>query len=149
MFGGVTHLSVDPKGRIMIPSKYREIFETSFGDRLVITLESAECLIIYPEQNWLSVRAKVQSLPNASHPLVKSYQRLVLGYAETVELDKTGRLLLPMSLRALVKLDKEIVLVGLGNRFELWDKNKWLEETQKALQTSSENLAHLLEGFSL
>lgn len=149
MFGGVTHLSIDPKSRVAIPAKYREIFDTQFGGRLTITLESSNCLILYPEQYWLTVREKIQNLPNASHPLVKSYQRLVLGYAETVELDKTGRALLPGSLRDLVKLGKDAVLVGLGNRFELWDKANWLSETQTALQASPDDLAQLLSGFSL
>lgn len=149
MFGGVTHLSIDPKSRVAIPAKYREIFDTQFGGRLTVTLESAECLILYPEQHWLSVREKIQNLPNGSHPLVKSYQRLVLGYAETVELDKSGRILLPSSLRNLVKLDKELVLVGLGNRFELWDKASWASETEKALVASPDDLASLLSGFSL
>lgn len=149
MFGGVTHLSIDPKSRVAIPAKYREIFDTQFGGRLTVTLESPQCLILYPEQYWLSVRDKIQNLPNASHPLVKSYQRLVLGYAETIELDKTGRILLPSSIRSLVKLDKEAVLVGLGNRFELWDKTSWTNETEKALQASPDDLAQLLSGFSL
>ena len=149
MFGGVTHLNLDAKGRFAVPARYREIFDTKYGNRLTITLESPQYLILYPEQNWLNVRDKIQDLPNASHPLVKSYQRLVLGYAETLELDKTGRVLLPSSLRGLVSLDKELVLVGLGNRFELWDKSQWLGETEKALQASPDNLANLLAGFSL
>lgn len=149
MFGGVTHLNVDPKSRVAIPAKYREIFDTQFGGRITITLESPQCLILYPEQYWLSVREKIQNLPNASHPMVKSYQRLVLGYAETIEMDKAGRVLLPSSLRGLVKLEKEAVLVGLGNRFELWDKAQWVSETDKALQLSPENLGDLLAGFSL
>ena len=149
MFGGVTHLSIDPKNRVAIPAKYREIFDTQFGGRLTATLESSNCLILYPEQYWLVIREKIQNLPNAAHPLVKSYQRLVLGYAETIELDKSGRILLPSSLRSLVKLDKEAVLVGLGNRFELWDSTNWINETEKALQASPDELGQLLSGFSL
>ncbi len=149
MFGGVNHLSIDPKSRIAIPAKYREIFEIQFANRLTVTLESSQCLILYPESNWLTVRNKIQDLPNASHPLVKSYQRLVLGYAETIELDKSGRILLPTSLRNMVKLDKNAVLVGLGNRFELWSESQWVAETEKALTSSADELANLLSGFSL
>ena len=149
MFGGVTHLSVDPKSRIAIPARYREVMQAQYSGRITITLESPQCLLLYPEQNWIQVRDKIQNLPNGSHPLVKSYQRLVLGYAETIEMDKAGRVLLPASLRTMVALDKEIVLVGLGNRFELWDKAKWLEETNKALQVSQDDLAGLLSGFTL
>ncbi|MCE3268662.1 MAG: cell division/cell wall cluster transcriptional repressor MraZ [Burkholderiales bacterium] len=151
MFGGVTHLSIDPKSRIAIPAKYRETFDidNGFCNRITVSLESSDCLILYPEKHWLEVREKIQSLPNGSHPLVKSYQRLVLGYAETLEMDKAGRILLSSSLRDLVKLEKEAVLVGLGNRFELWDKANWLNETQKALQIPPDDLAGLLSGFSL
>lgn len=149
MFGGVTHLSVDPKSRLAIPAKYREIIQTQYSNRITVTLESAQCLILYPEEIWAIVREKIQSLPNSSHPLVKSYQRLVLGYAETIELDKTGRLLLSSSLRNMVSLEKEVALVGLGNRFELWSKGKWLSETNQALEMSQDKLAELLGGFSL
>ncbi len=148
MFGGVSHLSLDPKGRIAIPAKYRDVLAETCN-RLVVTLESAQCLLLYPESNWETVRDKIQQLPTGSHPLVKSYQRLVLGYAESIEMDKTGRLLLPLALRNMVKLDKDLVLVGMGNRFELWDNTKWQAETEKALNASSEDLASLLNGFSL
>ena len=149
MFGGVTHLNLDPKNRIAIPARYRETLEADFSGRMVFTLESAQCLLLYPEQEWHTIREKIQNLPTGSHPMVKSYQRLVLGYAETVEMDKSGRVLLPASLKKLVQLDKDIVLVGLGNRFELWDAIKWNAETEKALLASADDLAGLLNGFSL
>jgi MraZ protein len=149
MFSGVSHLSLDPKSRIAIPARYRDGLAAQSANRVTLTLESSECLILYPEQNWVTVREKIQSLPNASHPLVKSYQRLVLGYAETIEVDKAGRILLPSTLKNMVGLHKDITLVGLGNRFELWDKEKWSTETNKALQVSQDDLASLLGGFSL
>ncbi|MFN8769556.1 MAG: division/cell wall cluster transcriptional repressor MraZ [Neisseriaceae bacterium] len=149
MFGGVTHLNLDPKNRIAIPAKYREELLATFGNRIIITLESPKYLLIYPESNWNIVREKIQNLPTSSHPLVKSYQRLVLGYADTVEMDKSGRILLPNVLKKLVNLEKDIVLVGLGNRFELWDKENWEAETEAALVASKDELANLLNGFSL
>lgn len=149
MFGGVTHLNLDPKNRLAIPAKYRDILQAAAGGRVIITLESASCLLLYPENEWSQVRDKIQNLPNSLHPLVKSYQRLVLGYAESLELDKAGRVLLPVILKQMVNLDKEVVLVGMGNKFELWDKEKWHQETEKALQSSAEDLAGLLNGFNL
>lgn len=149
MFGGVTHLNIDPKNRIAIPARYREELVAKFGNRVTITLESPKYLLIYPENNWNVVRDKIQNLPNGSHPLVKSYQRLVLGYADTIEMDKAGRILLPSALKKLVNLDKDVVLVGLGNRFELWDANSWQEETDSALLASKDDLASLLSGFTL
>ncbi|RTL13378.1 MAG: transcriptional regulator MraZ [Neisseriaceae bacterium] len=149
MLGGVTHLNLDPKNRLAIPAKYRDILQAQDNGKVVITLESAQCLLIYPEAEWEQVRAKVQNLPNSVHPLVKSYQRLVLGHAESIELDKAGRVLLPATLKNMAGLDRELVLVGMGNRFELWDKTKWTLETEKALQASAEDLASLLNGFSI
>ena len=149
MFGGVTHLNLDPKNRLAIPARYREILQQSFGGRVVVTLESPQCILLYPEANWVNIREKIQNLPTGSHPLVKSYQRLVLGYAESIEIDKSGRILIPATLKNLAELDKDTVLVGLGNRFEIWDKIKWEAETSKALQLSQDDLASLLNGFSL
>ncbi|MCX8514852.1 MAG: hypothetical protein RL017_100 [Pseudomonadota bacterium] len=146
MFSGVTHLNLDPKNRIAIPARYREMLHIEHANHITITLESPQCLLIYPEKTWLMIREKIQNLTTAAHPLVKSYQRLVLGYAETVEMDKAGRILLSASLKKLVQLDKDIVLVGLGNRFELWDQTKWNEETQKALAMSQNEIAGLLSG---
>lgn len=149
MFGGVSQLSIDPKNRLAIPARYREVLQDEYAGNIVITLESPDCLLLYPEQHWLVVREKIQTLSSGAHPLVKSYQRLVLGYAETLELDKSGRILLPAGLKQLAHLDKEVVLVGLGNRFELWDQHKWRGETEKALHVSQDELAGLLSGFSL
>jgi MraZ protein len=149
MFGGVTHLNLDPKNRLAVPAKYRDALHAEHASRIVVTLESAQCLILYPEQEWSLVRQKIQNLPNSLHPLVKSYQRLVLGHAETLEIDKSGRVLLPSTLKVMAQLEREVVLVGMGNRFELWDKEKWLAETEKALQASSEDLAALLSGLNI
>lgn len=149
MFAGVTQLTLDPKNRLSIPSRYREELLGLFEGKVIITLESPQCLLLYPEKNWVIVRDKIQNLTTGAHPLVKSYQRLVLGYAETIEVDKSGRILLPGGVKNLAQLDREVVLVGLGNRFELWDKTKWDNETMRALQLSQDELAGLLSGLSL
>ena len=148
MFSGVNHLNLDPKNRLAIPARYRDALLVDSG-QVVISLDSAQCLQIYPLQEWEIVRTKIQNLPNSIHPVVKSYQRLVLGHAEQTELDKAGRVLLPATLKQMVGLERELVLVGMGNRFELWDKNKWQAETEKALQASAEDLALLLNGLSV
>ena len=146
MFGGVTNLNLDPKNRFAIPSRYRSELQNNHDNLLVITLESSQCLVIYPKRLWEVVRDKIQNLPTSAHPIVKSYQRLFLGYAETVEIDKAGRILLPSILKKLVNLNKDLVLVGLGNYFELWNQDLWLNETEKALLASQDELAKLLSG---
>lgn len=149
MFSGVNSITLDPKNRITIPTKYREDLLLNSNNRVIITIESPKYLIIYPEINWFTVKDKIQNLSTSSHPLVKSYQRLVLGYADKVELDKVGRVLVSSVLKDLVQLDRELVLVGLGNRFELWNKSAWDDETKQALNNSPADLAELLNGFSL
>lgn len=149
MFSGVTNLNLDSKNRIAIPAKHRDILQNNFSGKLVVTLESAKCLLIYTEDAWNLVRDKIQNLPNSVHPLVKSYQRLVLGHAESLEMDKSGRILLPLALRNMVGLEHELSLVGMGDKFELWDKVKWDAETNQALEASTEDLAALLNGLSI
>ena len=148
MFGGVSLLSLDNKGRLAIPAKHREALSAEFGTTLVVTLDSSDCLLLYPEKNWLPVQARVNALPT-SQPTVRQFQRLVLGHAETVDMDGAGRILLAAKLRTMVDLDKNVVLVGMGHRFELWDEAKWDAQTAAALALPADSLAAHLGDFSL
>ena len=113
-----------------------------------MTLESSDHLLIYPEPNWRPVEARLLALPSGN-PTLKRYQRLVLGHAETLEMDSAGRILLPSRLRELTGLDKEVALVGMGNRFELWNAQEWDEQTNAALELSQADLAEHLGDFTL
>ncbi|WP_434779819.1 division/cell wall cluster transcriptional repressor MraZ [Neisseria sp. Ec49-e6-T10] len=148
MFGGVSILSVDNKGRLAVPAKHREVLLRHYSPTLVVTLESNDHLLLYPEKSWTVVQEKLLKLPTGN-PVLKAYQRLVLGYAESQNMDGSGRLLLPAVLRELVALNKEVALVGMGNRFELWDIEKWKTQTQEALAISRDDLAMHLGEFSL
>ena len=148
MFGGVSILSVDNKGRLAIPARCRETLLRQYSAHLVVTLESNDHLLIYPENNWLPVQERLLKLPTGN-PVLKAYQRLVLGHAETQHMDASGRLLLPSVLRELVDLNKEVALVGMGNRFELWDLHQWQAQTRQALLIDRDALAVELGDFSL
>ncbi len=148
MIGGVSVVSLDSKGRLAIPARHRETLLSAFGHRLVVTLESQDHLLIYPEPNWKPVEARLLTLP-AGNPVLKRYQRLVLGHAETLEMDNAGRILLPSRLRELVGLDKEVALVGMGNRFELWNSEEWEAQTRAALELDQDDLAQHLGDFTL
>lgn len=148
MVGGVNLVSLDAKGRLAIPAKHRESIVTTLGSSLVVTLESSEYLILYPEFNWQPVQARLLALPTGN-PILKSYQRLLLGHAETLEMDGAGRILLPARLRELTGLKKEVALVGMGNRFELWNAQNWEAQTHVALGMSQADLAMQLGDFSL
>ena len=127
MFQGSQSLNVDVKGRVAVPSRYRDLLAAVCEGRLVVTANPYErCLNIYPEPQWKEVKAKIESLPN-SNKKVRRLQRLVLGNASELDMDGNGRLLLPPTLREFANLDKKVVLVGLGDKAELWSEQSWNE----------------------
>ena len=115
MFRGVSHINMDPKGRLAMPAKHRDRLMESCSGQLVATIETQNrCLLLYPLHIWEEIEQKIQSLP-AFNPKVRNFQRLMIGYASDIELDSSGRLLLPPSLREYAELKKEAVLVGQVN----------------------------------
>lgn len=148
MFGGVSTLSLDNKGRLAIPARHREVLLSTFKTTLVVTLESPDHLLVYPEENWHVVEEKLIALPTGN-PALKAYQRLVLGHAETLEMDAAGRVLIPARLREQVSLNKDVALVGMGNRFELWNVADWDRLTDATLAMDRDTLNAALGDFSL
>ncbi|MDK2122454.1 division/cell wall cluster transcriptional repressor MraZ [Parachitinimonas caeni] len=148
MFGGVTTLSLDSKGRLAIPAKHRDVLSEQCGGRLFITVDPSQCLLIYPAPAWEPVREKLNNLP-AFNPQARALQRLILGHAEEIEMDSAGRILVSPTLRQFASLDKAVALVGLGSKFELWDEAKWNAQTQAALAMSPDEIAAQLDGFVL
>lgn len=136
MFRGVQHINMDAKGRLAMPARQREPLLSRCGGQIVVTIDTqATCLVIYPLPDWERIEQQVQALP-ALKPAVKRFQRLVLGYATDLELDNNGRYLLPQSLRDYARLEKKLVLVGQGNKLELWAEELWLAECEQALLES-------------
>ena len=133
MFRGVQHINMDVKGRMAIPARQREPILNICDGKLVLTIDTqSPCLVLYPIGEWDRIELEVQNLP-ALKPQIKRFQRLVLGYASDVDLDSNGRLLLPPSLREYAHLEKKLVLVGQGNKLEIWAENLWFEERDDAL----------------
>ena len=138
MFRGVQHINMDAKGRMAVPARQREALLAECQGSVVMTIDTqAPCLAVYPLPEWERIEAEVQSLP-ALKPAVKRFQRLVLGYATDLELDGNGRILLPQSLRDYARLEKRVVLVGQGNKLELWAEDLWLAERETALAAEAE-----------
>lgn len=136
MFRGVQHISMDAKGRLAMPARQREPLVEICQGRVVITIDTqATCLVVYPLPEWERFEREVQALP-AMKPAIRRFQRLTLGYASDIELDGNGRLLLPQSLREYAQLEKKLVVVGQGNKLELWSEALWLAERDKALLES-------------
>lgn len=136
MFRGVQHINMDAKGRLAMPARQREPLLAQCAGQIVVTIDTqASCLVIYPLPEWERIEREIQSLP-ALKPAVKRFQRLVLGYATDMELDANGRMLLPQPLRDYAQLDKKLVLVGQGNKLELWSEELWIAERDQALLDS-------------
>jgi len=120
MFMGEYNHTVDEKGRLIIPAKFRE----ELGNEFVITKGLDDCLFVYNNTEWKALEDKLRALP-LTNKNARTFARFMLGGAATVELDKQGRILIPQVLRNFAFLDKEIVLVGIANRIEIWNKTKW------------------------
>src|SRR5690606_41478758 len=116
---------MDPKGRMAIPARIRDSLLSSSAGRLWVTAHMYErCLLGYSEPEWEPVLAKVQALP-AGNEQVRKIQRRFMGQAVNLEMDANGRILVPPTLRDFAHLDKKLMLVGLGNKLELWNEDSW------------------------
>ena len=150
MFRGVQHINLDAKGRMAVPSRQRELLSVLSEGHIVLTVDTqTPCLALYPLPEWERIESDVQSLP-ALNPTVKRFQRLVLGYASDLQLDGSGRVLLPPALREYAQLDRRAVLVGQGNKLEIWSEDLWQQECAAALSAdSSEELPAELMQLNL
>ncbi len=124
MLSGHNAVSLDTKGRMAIPATYRDYLRETCGGRVAVTMSVDDCLLIYPINEWRTVETKLVALPNTDRH-AQSLKRLLLGHAEECDLDGQGRVLVPSNLRRLANLGKRVALVGLGNKFELWDAGVW------------------------
>ena len=125
MFRGIAEISIDSKGRLAIPAKYREVLAAQCCGQLVVTVDLVEaCLRLYPLPIWQEIEQQLEKLP-ANDPNSRRVQRLLIGHASDVELDGSGRVLVPASLRKRAGLEKDVVLVGQGQKFELWSVSAW------------------------
>ncbi len=119
LMGEYSH-SLDAKGRIIIPAKLRE----QLGDTFVVSKGLEGCLFIFPPAEWEKLSNKIQALP-LTDPRGRKFSRYFFSGASELEVDKQGRALLPPNLREEAKLEKDVVLCGVGNRVEIWSKEKW------------------------
>ncbi|MGH8672505.1 MAG: division/cell wall cluster transcriptional repressor MraZ [Burkholderiales bacterium] len=150
MFRGVATLNLDNKARLAVPARYREILLQHCGGRLVITADPSKCLLIYPQSDWEPIQEQLMAMPSFNRK-ARSLQRLLVGYAEDVDMDGAGRILVSTPLRDFAGLDKRVVLVGQGRKFELWDEGNWITQGNDALlnNENGELLPEELRGFSL
>ena len=144
MFTGASNLSVDAKGRIAIPTRYRE----TLGAELVITADPSGCLLLFPVPAWQPFEARVSALPNLN-PRIKAMQRMWLGYKSDCEVDGAGRIVLTPEMREYAKLNRKVQMIGQGDRFELWSERGWQDVIELAQRTMREDPPAELAGLSV
>jgi MraZ protein len=125
MFRGINSVNLDAKGRMALPARLRDAISERGDSNLVVTIDTRErCLLLYPLMEWDVIQARLESLSNMRRN-ARLVQRLLIGHATDVELDGNGRLLLPAMLREYAGLSKKLVLLGQGNKIEIWAEDRW------------------------
>lgn len=149
MFRGATKVTLDAKGRMAIPTRYRERLAARCDGQLVATVDRDYCLLIYPYPDWEEIERKLVRLPSLNKQ-ARRLQRLMVGYATEVDIDGHGRILLSRELREFAGLERQAMLIGQGNKFELWDEERWNEKRDSWLGADdSVDLPAELESLSL
>ena len=145
MFMGEYNHTIDAKGRLIVPAKFREIL----GDNFIVTKGLDGCLFVYPNDEWTRFEEKLKSLP-LTNKNARQFTRFFLAGAAACEVDKQGRILLPQVLREFASLEKDVVLVGVASRIEIWSRERWDESMNTYdgdMDEVSENMESL--GFSI
>ncbi|KFD20636.1 MULTISPECIES: division/cell wall cluster transcriptional repressor MraZ [Tatumella] len=151
MFRGATQVNLDGKGRIAVPTRYREILIGESQGQMVCTIDLHQpCLLLYTLPEWEVIERKLSRL-STMNPAERRVQRLLLGHASECQMDNAGRLLLASTLRQHAGLQKEIMLVGQFNKFELWDKPAWYQQIREDIESESAQgeLSERLQDLSL
>ncbi|MCV6626697.1 MAG: division/cell wall cluster transcriptional repressor MraZ [Cellvibrionaceae bacterium] len=146
MYQGGYDINMDAKGRLAIPTRLRDVLQEACAGRLVITANTeARCLFVYPEPQWLQILPQIEALPNFNKAAARA-KRMLIGYATTVEMDPgNGRITIPGPLRKYANLEKALMLVGQGKKFELWSEESWFalldEEVDEEIPAEMQTLA--------
>ncbi|MDD5033847.1 MAG: division/cell wall cluster transcriptional repressor MraZ [Methylococcaceae bacterium] len=124
MFRGVNPINLDEKGRLAVPTRYRAALQDCCEQQLVLTVSPDKCLLLYPMPEWERIERDLSKLPSLDKR-VKRLQRLLIGHATECQMDSQGRVLIAEPLRKFASLEKRVVLVGQGPKFEIWDEDVW------------------------
>jgi MraZ protein len=141
VFQGASAINLDAKGRMSIPAKHRDALSIQCEGRLTLTRHPDGCVMLFPRPVWEQHRQQIAGWPMQA----RAWQRIFLGYATDVEMDSAGRILIAPELRAAVGLDKEVMLMGMGSHFEIWDTAKMAEKELQAMEAGTPDV---LANFS-
>ena len=150
LFKGIQNLNLDSKGRLGIPSTYRDHIIGLLKGSMVITIDTEEkCLLLYPSETWSKIQSKISQLPSFNKN-ARRIQRLLIGHAEDIDVDSSGRILISRPLRDYATLTKKIILIGQGDKFEIWDQNSWNQSVEKwREEVTSNDDAQALSDISI
>ena len=153
MFRGINTITIDTKGRMAIPTRYRSALGAEEEKTpLVVTIDTEEtCLLLYTAPQWQIIEDNLQKLPSFN-AAARRIQRLLIGHATDVEVDANGRVLLPTVLRNYARLEKDVVMIGQGNKFEVWNKELWESMRERWLAeeaAKTDGLPDEMKTFSL
>lgn len=130
MFQGASSLLLDGKGRLSVPTRHRDVLSATAAGQLTMTKHPHGCILMFPRPEWELFRGRIAALPLSAH----GWKRIFLGNAMDAELDTTGRVLISPELRKAVGIDRNTLLLGMGNHFELWDKTRYDEQEAQTIQ---------------
>jgi MraZ protein len=134
MFRGATKVTIDDKGRVVVPTRYRRLLATPGEGRVVVTVDRDACLLIYPGPEWEEIEQKLMALPSLN-PQARRLQRLMVGHADDMEIDSHGRLSLSPELREFAGLARAAWMVGQGKHLELWDEGRWNHQREEWMKS--------------
>ncbi len=148
VFQGATQINLDAKGRMAVPTRTRDPLTAGGTVKLVLTAHPEGCLLLYPLPAWEPIRARVMAFPSLDRQS-NLWKRLLVGFAEEVEPDSAGRLLISPELRNYAHITRPVMFVGQGSHFEIWDLEAWNAQLETLRSGGSPNLPPGMENFSL
>ena len=148
VFQGANQVNLDAKGRMAVPARVREPLTQGGTVKLVLTAHPEGCLLLYPEPAWEPIRARVMAFPSLDRQL-NLWKRLLIGFAQECDPDGAGRLLIPPELRDFARITRQVMFVGQGTHFEIWDLEQWNAQLEILRSGGSPTLPPGMENFSL
>jgi MraZ protein len=147
VFQGASQVNLDAKGRMAVPTRIRDPLTQGGTVKLVLTAHPDGCLLLYPTPAWEPIRAQVMAFPSLDRRF-SLWKRLLVGFAQDVELDTAARLLISPELREFAHITRAVMLVGQGSHFEIWDLETWNQQLE-ALKSGGNSTPPGMENFSL
>lgn len=148
VFQGAAQVNLDAKGRMAVPTRTRDPLTQGGTVKLVLTAHPDGCLLLYPAPAWDPIRAQVMEFPSTNR-LASTWKRLLVGFAEEIELDGAGRLLISPELREYAHITRQVMLVGQGTHYEIWDLESWKQQLESLRSGGSSQMPPGMENFSL